>query len=240
MRPSHVWTAAFVAALGTAGCGGGDPSPSVPGSESRESPQQVARANQGTCDGLKAPGVTAGLHGLCVAYCEALNCPDATAGAAALSSQCRAASPTVLANYDKSRKPSDPAMPCVAPPPACPCWSAGELTAVGRSYSPHLVDWFRNVFSAYESSALVENREVTNQFPYGAFTVAQATDTDSADSCSYFYADFAPNAPAPTIRVQAVTQPQLDSCKAEIAVQVQALRADGVYVPCTGNNCGAP
>ena len=203
MQTTPLWTAALVAALGLAGCGGGDPSASESSSESRESSQQVARANQGICDGLKAPGVSSGLHGLCVAYCEALNCPDATAGAAALSAQCRAACPTVLANYDKSRKPSDPAMPCVKPPPACPCWTAGELTAVGRSYSPHRVDWFRNAFSGYESSALVENRDATDQFPYGGFALAQIDETATADNCRYFYADFAPNAPAPTIRVQA-------------------------------------
>lgn len=233
MQARFFWTAALVAALGLAGCGGGDSS----GSTSRsESSQQVAQANQGVCDGLKAPGVTAGLHGLCVAYCEALNCPDASAGATALSAQCRAASPTLVANYDKTRKTSDPAMPCVKPP-SCPCWTAGELTAVGRSYSPQNLVWFRNLFSANESSALVENRYPAD---FGAFVLAQIDDTATTDECRYFNADFAPGAPAPTIRVQAVTQKDIDACKAEIAGQVQALRADGVFVQCVGNNCGAP
>lgn len=237
MQTRFSWTAAFVAALGLAGCGGGDPSGSVSRSESI---QQVALANQGGCDSLKAPGVTPGLHGLCVAYCEALNCPDATAGATALSSKCRAASPTVLANYNKSRKPSDPAMPCVKPP-GCPCWSASELRAVGRSYSPQNLVWFRDLFpGAYESSALVENRIATDEFPYGGYALAQIDDTATTDECRYFYADFAPNAPAPTIRVQAVTQMEIDSCKAEIGGQVQALGADGIFVQCLGNNCGAP
>ena len=237
MQTRFLWTAAFVAAVGLAGCGGGGESGPLSRSEST---QQVAQANRGVCDRLNAAGVTPGLHGLCVAYCEALNCPDATAGATALSSQCRAASPTVLANYNKTRKPSDPAMPCVKPP-GCPCWSAGELAGVGRSFTPQNLVWFRNLFpGVYDSSALVENRIATDEFPYGGYTLAQMDDTATTDECRYFYADFAPNAPAPVIRVQAVTQPEIDSCKAEIEQQVQGLRADSIFVLCLGNNCGTP
>ena len=73
----------------------------------------VTPAEEGVCDALKAAGVTKGLYGLCVAYCEA-----------------EAQSENVLENYNRKRAEDDPEMPCVEPPTAsCPCWTAEMLQA---------------------------------------------------------------------------------------------------------------
>ena len=63
----------------------------------------------GICGPLKADGVTKGLFGLCVAYCEA-----------------GAASEKVLDNYYRKKSESDPEMPCLdveEPTLNCACWN---------------------------------------------------------------------------------------------------------------------
>ena len=67
------------------------------------------------CDVLQADGTAKGLCGLCVAFCEAQDHADA------------APSGRILANYDKKRQPSDPAMPCIKIEDPCPCWTSAEL-----------------------------------------------------------------------------------------------------------------
>jgi hypothetical protein len=218
-----------------ASCGGGGSE--SPAMTQREQDQATQAPNTGVCDGLKAPGTTRGLFGLCNAYCVALACPDATSGAAALSAQCKSASPQLLADYNRLKTATDPAMPCVKPPPGCPCWSATELAGVGRSFSPHIVELFPNVAGDSETIALVENRYSLDQFVYGAYTLAQVNDTSTNDQCVFLYADFAPGAPPPTIRVQNITQSQASTCKAAIRGQVLALGREGVSVRCIGNNC---
>lgn len=77
----------------------------------------VTPAEESVCDALKADGVTKGLYGLCVAYCEA-----------------EAHSENVLENYNRKRAEDDPEMPCVEPPTAsCPCWTAEMLQAARDS-----------------------------------------------------------------------------------------------------------
>jgi len=72
----------------------------------------VTPAIEGVCDSLKNPGVTKGLYGLCVAYCEA-----------------EASSEAVLRNYDRKRKETDPEMPCLEVVVPCPCWDTDTLAA---------------------------------------------------------------------------------------------------------------
>jgi len=194
------------------------------------------RPNQGVCADLKAPGVTAGLYGLCVAYCEAVDCPNVSEGAKKLAAACKPADRGILANYNRLRKQTDPQMPCVKT--ECPCWTQAELAAVGTSYNPHLVDWFANGTGDFFSDAVVENRVATNEFPYGAFQVAQADKfSDGTTTCSYFNADFAPGAPAPTIRVESITSAEVTICRTQIDAHVSELQAAGVPVNCAGNLC---
>lgn len=130
-------------------------------------------------------------------------------------------------------------MPCVKT--GCPCWTQAELKAVGVSYTPHLVDEFRDQYPDFSSLALVENREATDSFPYGAFQVAQIDQfaAGTAPVCRYFNADFAPNAPEGIFRVQEVTSAEAGVCRAQSETQVTALQTAGVPITCTGNACPA-
>lgn len=84
-------------------------------------------ATEQVCDPLKAEGVTKGLYGLCVAFCEAQHY---AAELATKQSQQK-----ILVNYDKKKQENDPDMPCLpgaapVPQPSCPCWSAAEAGAI--------------------------------------------------------------------------------------------------------------
>lgn len=201
-----------------------------------QTPDRVTPANEGVCEGLKAAGVTSGLYGLCVAYCEALDCPDPSVGPKKLSAQCRAQSPTILEAYKRRKTAADPAMPCVKPP-GCPCWSAAEIGAIGVSYPPNnVVNYFPNSFPPDSTFSLVENRTATNEFPYGAFQLA-GINFSAVNVCQYFNADFAPDAPAPIIRTQEITNSEAAACKVEIDDQLKHLNTNGVNVICAGNLC---
>jgi len=77
---------------------------------------------EGICSGLKAKGITNELFGLCVAYCEA-----------------GANSERVLDNYNRKKKGSDPAMPCLEvtePTLNCTCWNTLTAKQIGEGMSP--------------------------------------------------------------------------------------------------------
>jgi len=85
-----------------------------------QTPDGETPANEGVCDELL--GGTPGLYGLCVAYCEAqdLNEVDFNDPASLLKA---VPNRKILENYRKKIQPGDPDMPCVQPPPSCPCWT---------------------------------------------------------------------------------------------------------------------
>lgn len=67
-----------------------------------------------------------GLYGLCVAFCEAQDCiPDDSLDDPL--ENCKPSSSKILEIYDKKKRSGDPEMPCVTPPPNCPCWTLEEL-----------------------------------------------------------------------------------------------------------------
>jgi hypothetical protein len=235
-----------VGVLAIAGCGGGgteSPDSDADTDAHRHSQTTSALSNPGICDTLKGSGITPGLLGLCVAYCQALNCPDASAGAAAMSAQCKTADSQLLANYNKLKMASDPGMPCVQPPSTCPCWTGPEIAKVGFAFTPHLVDLFSNVFSSstisVSSLALVENRyPATDDFPYGAYQVAEVDQNSQAgDRCFYAHADFAPGAPQPTVRSLPISPGEVNACRVSVNAQVGLLRTSGVQMTCSGNAC---
>ena len=193
----------------------------------------ISSVSTSTCSPLKPPGGTAGLYGLCVAFCTQVDCPveACTAG--------NAGTARILAQYNALKRAGDPAMPCgmiVEPPPGS-CWTAAELAVIGVSYSPNIVNEFWNVYGTFSSYALVENRVVTNEFPYGAYMVASVDISDFFIECRYFNANFAPGSPEPTLRFQAITMEQAIAAQAEIDAHIQSLRAAGVPVVCVGNQC---
>ena len=89
-----------------------------------QTPDGLTPAQESVCDPLR--NATPGLYGLCVEYCEAhdaelislygdpaeLNTPDVK----------------LLINYNRKKKDSDPAMPCVLEESeSCPCWTEEQL-----------------------------------------------------------------------------------------------------------------
>jgi hypothetical protein len=89
-----------------------------------QTPDGETPANEGVCDDLM--WATPGLYGLCIAFCEAQDCePDFSLDNPF--ENCRPSSERLLRNYDRKKGPGDPDMPCIAPPPFCPCWTEQEL-----------------------------------------------------------------------------------------------------------------
>lgn len=80
-------------------------------------PDGTTPANEGVCDILQ--GSTAGLYGLCVAYCEAQDLDTLDKQPPSLK---------ILANYRKKMQAGDPDMPCVHV--TCPCWTDAELSSI--------------------------------------------------------------------------------------------------------------
>ena len=93
-------------------------------------PDGQTPAEETICDPLKADGVSKGLYGLCVAFCEAHDFADEnipTTEAELDSLAANAPSGKILANYNKRKQESDPPMPCIVVEPPCPCFSAAQL-----------------------------------------------------------------------------------------------------------------
>lgn len=90
-------------------------------------PDGETPANEGICDLLVAG--TPGLYGLCVAYCEALDCESPAESNSVQPIPCNSpANQKILENYRKKMMPGDPDMPCVHQP--CPCWTEQELESI--------------------------------------------------------------------------------------------------------------
>jgi hypothetical protein len=90
-------------------------------------------SEESVCDPLKADGVTKGLYGLCVAFCEA---QDIASISAPLTEDelgaimANAPSGIILESYNKKKTDSDPGMPCIMAQAPCPCWSNEELVEI--------------------------------------------------------------------------------------------------------------
>ncbi|MFC1683922.1 hypothetical protein ACFL0R_00415 [Pseudomonadota bacterium] len=98
-------------------------------------PDGKTPAQEGVCDPLKADGVTKGLHGLCVAFCEAqdfasVDMPLTDEEISAFEDSRPSAN--LLKNYNRKKKETDPAMPCIVRQvnADCPCWSADEFEQI--------------------------------------------------------------------------------------------------------------
>jgi hypothetical protein len=86
-----------------------------------QTPDREPPANEGVCDVLLA-GSTHGLYGLCVAYCEALDCDRQLSG----NVQCNnPPSSKILENYNRLKQEGDPEMPCRRE--GCPCFNEQDL-----------------------------------------------------------------------------------------------------------------
>jgi hypothetical protein len=212
----------------------------------------IIPANQGVCDGLKASGVTPALYGLCVAYCEALDCPEpnsiSTDPDKVATRQCKTASPKILARYNSIKKATDPQMACVRT--NCPCWNAAELSKVGTTYLPptypshevyRAMYWDPTVFVTADD---LEEWFPTSQTSTGTlgWTEAAVTtwsgDTPATD-CQYVNVviDWTTGLWTGTINAQQITEAQAQVCRTELDTHVTDLRNSGMSFPCYGNLC---
>ncbi len=101
-----------------------------------QTPDGEVPASEGVCDDLKAEGITKGLYGLCVAFCEAqdhatLSEPVTEQELDALSASAPAG--RILTNYIKKMNESDPPMPCIRVQEPCPCWTEQEFLDTSQS-----------------------------------------------------------------------------------------------------------
>lgn len=191
-------------------------------------PDGQAPAEETVCDPLKADGVTKGLYGLCVAFCEA---QDVTSIAAPLTEDelnaimADAPSGIILENYNKKKTESDPGMPCIMAEAPCPCWSNEELIEIdGQQPSGLPYGFFSCDQSSSETSELIAMREFDN----GGTKLQQAVATmsnqqgDSVYKCGYMNQQYIP----PVRRILAtdegtLTQTQYDTCRQELLSQCQ-------------------
>lgn len=101
-----------------------------------QTPDSETPSHEGICDMLI--GGSPGLYGLCVAYCEAqdfdqVNTDDPQEVAKAIPNE------KILTNYRKKMQPGDPDMPCLVPPPECPCWTEEQIARIGLQTDPYVV-----------------------------------------------------------------------------------------------------
>ena len=98
-----------------------------------QTPDGQTPAEETVCDALKGDGVSKGLYGLCVAFCEAQDIADFSdpiTEAELETLEAAIPSGRILANYNKRRQDSDPDMPCIQVQEPCPCWSQAELDSI--------------------------------------------------------------------------------------------------------------
>lgn len=98
-----------------------------------QTPDGQTPAEETVCDPLREEGVTKGLYGLCVAFCEAQDVAERTTPLTpdALDAlKTEAPSGRILVNYNNKKQESDPEMPCVLVEEACPCFTKQELKSI--------------------------------------------------------------------------------------------------------------
>jgi len=90
---------------------------------------------------------TPALFGLCVAYCEALDCDLISLDGETEAVQCnKHPDPRILELYNRHRREGDPGMPCLSPSP-CPCWTTNEIDDIVPVFAPWIDTVCRNDLS---------------------------------------------------------------------------------------------
>lgn len=152
-----------------------------------QTPDGDTPANEGVCNALQAPGVSPGLYGLCVAYCEA---QDLDAFDKAPPSN------KILANYNKRKQASDPAMPCVKVP--CPCWTSDEMASISGDST------------AAACNGSTNKLQIIDIAPRSHF--AEANANAGEERCRYIDLNTSPA----TLRNFAITPEQAQSCLVDV------------------------
>ena len=186
-------------------------------------------AEETVCDLLRADGVSKGLYGLCVAFCEAHDLaefatPITLAELASLESHAPAG--RILANYNKKKQATDPAMPCIRVGEPCPCWSSAELNEI-NGVAPSGVAAATNCVQANDPvSGLIDNRLVAENAEGHITAVAWDAHRSSGtlEECGFFNFQVDP----PIVNILTVpkgtlTHAQAANCLADVNVQCAVL-----------------
>ena len=197
--------------------------------------------NVGVCDGLKAPGTTKGLYGLCIAFCvaQAITSVDTEITEEALSAlEDSAPSGKILRNYNKRKSESDPAMPCIKVEEPCPCWSAGDIenlmggAADGVAWCQVLVDGTNPTTGEIDGLLAIDLDHYPD--PTGVYHMAAARDQHRAgqgpgrESCYYQEPVTGPSGGLDTPRSFSVaagtlTHEQAATCLAQVKATCEVL-----------------
>ena len=175
------------------------------------------------CSPLTADGITKGLYGLCVAFCEAHDFADASVPITEEdfnNLEAQAPSGKILANYNKRKQPLDPAMPCIAVEP-CPCFTADELAAVDGVVDGLAVDHFE-----CKSGNTVSTNEwdTANVNPTTLHIAVTTPFTYSNGACQFIDNQSIPSKNITlTVNQGDVTVEQLELCKEKVQVHCASL-----------------
>ena len=157
---------------------------------SAETPDGQTPAEETLCDPLMEDGVTKGLYGLCVAFCEA---QDSAERSTPLTPEdldalkIEVPSGRILENYNRKKQESDPGMPCVLVQEACPCFTKQELQSIDgydsdglttEKFTYYVFDFWGSYFFGYmaESNSGADNDLIQ---------VDMWTSAHSGSYCSY-------------------------------------------------------
>ena len=186
-------------------------------------PDGETPAGEGICDSLI--GLTPGLYGLCVAYCEAHDAEIISPGGDL--SQLNVPNRQILENYNRKKSPSDPPMPCVQQAP-CPCWSADQLSTMlppGQNINENAPHACINAPDA----KILENFEngffVPPRIQTGVVFIAPS------EPLCFVLNDQYPGGP-PTNTGIPITPGEATSCGSSLAAHANANKVDGVVWDC--------
>ena len=187
-------------------------------------------ANEGMCNDLKGDGITKGLYGLCVAFCEAQDHASILEpiSEAEYDELLRAApSGKILESYNRKKSETDPDMPCIRIQEPCPCWTEAELAQIdglmwdgtasnsyfanepsGRRCATRDFGTFEDIFAA----------ELNRPQDLIAFTIAQALDyyDDRPDFCRLSRINNAPDGKSEVTVLRDLSQADVDACFASL------------------------
>jgi len=170
----------------------------VSGNSLASTPDGQTPANEGVCDPLKADGISKGLYGLCVAYCEAQDLDefgdkDPPKG-------------KILSNYNNKMQPGDPTMPCIKAP--CPCWSSDEFNTIVSGMAGILACDIRDNGFA----------EITVRDPNANLRLLQRLRGDLSavpETCRYLERTGPPESRVFNVN-DVITRDQIDSCHTDV------------------------
>ncbi len=183
-----------------------------------QTPDGQTPAEETVCSPLKADGISKGLYGLCVAFCEAHDFADAStpiteADLDNLATD--APSGRILANYNKKKQEQDPAMPCIVVEPPCPCFTTGELASID------------GVVGSYDGSPTCRTKvSDTTHIVFEKFSNSQISrygKVSNNGTCQYYDAETSGTRPPLSVDAGTVTEEQLVTCQAMIKTQCTSL-----------------